>query len=81
MDTSASFTNPQLLTDSTSFLKTFRLLNVGEENDRPTKRLKTLPDSSSNVNRSTYEQLTILLNGSAQDSPVTNLANLHNLVE
>jgi serine/threonine-protein kinase ATR len=56
-------------------------MNLGDENDRPAKRLKTLSGTSSDVNSSTYEQLKVLLNGSTQDSPVPNLANLHNIVQ
>jgi len=78
---SGSFTDPQLLEGAASVLKSFRGLNLTDEEDRPVKRRKTLPDSSEDVNISVYEQLVMVLNGSTQDSPVLNLSDLHNLVQ
>lgn len=82
-DASASFTDANLLQDSALVLKTFRALNIDddEDKDRPVKRRRTIPDSSDDEEPSTYEQLMTLLNGSSQDSPVLNLANLHNIVQ
>lgn len=81
-DASKGFTDPQLLDDSAALLQTFRSLNSGDNDDRPAKRRKTLSESASgNINRSMYEQLMVHLNGSFQDSPVLNLANLHNIIQ
>ncbi|KAF1947946.1 hypothetical protein EJ02DRAFT_429695 [Clathrospora elynae] len=77
---SESFSDAQLAAESISIIKTFRALNLGDE-DRPAKRRKTLPDSTEDLNESAYEQLVMVLNGSTQDSPVLNLANLHNIVQ
>lgn len=77
---SGSFLNAQISEESTSAVKAFRALNLGDE-DRPAKRRKTLPESSENINHSTYERLVLTLNGSTQDSPVFNLANLQNTIE
>lgn len=76
-----AFPNPQVLEEATEILKTFRSLNIGDEDDRPSKRRKTLPDSSEDINDSAYKQLMIVLNGSSQESPVFNLSNLHNIVQ
>jgi len=76
---SASFSDIELSEQSTPLVKTFRSLNLSNE-DRPAKRRKTSPDASEDINRSTYEQLVVLLNGSTQDSPVLNLSNLHNII-
>jgi serine/threonine-protein kinase ATR len=74
-----NFSNAQLAEESTRILKLFRVLNLGTE-ERPTKRRKTLPDTS-DINRTIYERLMMVLNGSSQDSPVFNLSNLHNIME
>jgi serine/threonine-protein kinase ATR len=76
-----AFPNPQVFGEATAVLKTFRALNLGDEDDRPTKRRKTLPDSSEDINELTYKQLVIVLNGSSQESPVLNLSNLHNIIQ
>lgn len=77
---SGSFSDAQISEESASIVKTFRTLNLDVE-DRPAKRRKTLPDSSDNINQTIYEKLVITLNGSAQDLPVLNLSNLHNIVQ
>jgi serine/threonine-protein kinase ATR len=74
-----SFSNAQLTDESTQILKVFRELNLGGE-ERPTKRRKTLPDTS-DINRTTYERLMMVLNDSTYDSPILNLSNLHNIME
>jgi serine/threonine-protein kinase ATR len=74
-----SFSNAQLTDESTQILKAFRVLNLGSE-ERPTKRRKTLPDTS-DINRTTYERLMMVLNDSTYDSPILNLSNLHNIME
>jgi serine/threonine-protein kinase ATR len=51
------------------------------DEDRPTKRRKTLHESSEDANISAYHQLTLLLNGSSEDSPIHTLASLHQVVE
>jgi serine/threonine-protein kinase ATR len=79
-NTVGSFTDPQLLKESTTVVKTFRALNLSDD-ERPAKRRKTLPNSSEDVNESAYQNIVMLLNGSAQDSPVLSLANLHNIVQ
>lgn len=75
-----SFSDAQLSEESASTVKAFRALNLGEES-RPAKRRKKLPDSTEDINQSTYEQLVMTLNGSTQDSPVLNLSNLHNIIQ
>jgi serine/threonine-protein kinase ATR len=79
-NTVGSFTDPQLLKESTTVAKIFRALNLGDD-ERPTKRRKTLPNSPEDVNESAYQNIVMLLNGSTQDSPVLSLANLHNIVQ
>lgn len=83
MDGSGSFSNAQLVQESQSITKTFRAINVVDE-DRPAKRRKTLPESAEiegkDVNEATYEQLVMKLNGSTQESPVLNLSALHNII-
>ncbi|KAF1842478.1 uncharacterized protein K460DRAFT_346363 [Cucurbitaria berberidis CBS 394.84] len=79
-DESESFSSTQLVEQSMSVIKTFRELNMGDE-DRPSKRRKTLPDSPEDAYGSTYEYLMMVLNGSTQASPVLNLSNLHNIVQ
>jgi serine/threonine-protein kinase ATR len=76
-----AFPNPQILEVATAVLKTFRALNFDEEDDRPAKRRKTLPESSEDVNESIYRQMVVKLSGSTQDSPVLNLSNLHNIIQ
>jgi serine/threonine-protein kinase ATR len=76
---SGSFSDAQLSRESMSIVKTFRVLNLGDE-ERPSKRQKTLPGSSKDINDSSYERLVMALNGSTQDSPVLNLSNLHNII-
>lgn len=76
-----TFQSPLVLEEATEILKIFRSLNIGDEDDRPTKRRKTLPHSSEDINDSTYKHLMIVLNGSSQESPVLNLSNLHNIVQ
>ncbi|KAI4673661.1 uncharacterized protein J4E88_008717 [Alternaria novae-zelandiae] len=74
-----SFSDAQLSEQSTPILKSFRMLNLGNE-ERPAKRRKKLlhtPD----INHTTYERLVMILNGSTHDSPVPNLTNLHNIIE
>ncbi|CAO2647756.1 Nn.00g086780.m01.CDS01 [Neocucurbitaria sp. VM-36] len=77
---SGSFSDAQLVEQSASVVQTFRGMNLGDE-DRPAKRRKTLPEPAENTNVSTYEQMMIVLNGSTQESPVLNLANLHNIIQ
>ncbi|KAK1911299.1 hypothetical protein P3342_012598 [Pyrenophora teres f. teres] len=77
---SASFSDVGLSEQSTPLIKTYCSLNIITE-DRPTKRRKTIPDASEDINRSTYEKLVVSLNSSTQDSPVLNLSNLHNLIQ
>lgn len=79
---SKSFTDAHLFEDSALALKTFRALNLdAEDTDRPAKRRRTIPDSSDDDEPATYERLMAILNGSSEDSPVPNLANLHNIVQ
>ncbi|KAF2828831.1 hypothetical protein CC86DRAFT_319926 [Ophiobolus disseminans] len=78
---SASFADPQLSNGAALILKSFRELNLGDGEDRPAKRRKTLPNSSEDVNEGVYQQLVRVLNGSSQDSPVLDLRNLHNIVQ
>jgi serine/threonine-protein kinase ATR len=75
------FTAQHLLEESAPLLKAFRTVNLNDENSRPAKRRKTLPELSEDVNRTTYERLTMILNGNLQESPVLNLASLHNVVQ
>ncbi|CAA9966791.1 Protein kinase rad3 [Pyrenophora teres f. maculata] len=77
---SASFSDVGLSEQSTPLIKTYCSLNIITE-DRPTKRRKTIPDASEDINRSTYEKLVVSLNSSTQDSPVLNLSNLHNIIQ
>jgi serine/threonine-protein kinase ATR len=74
-----SFSNAQVSEASTPVLKAFRVLN-SENEERPAKRRKTLPDTS-DINHTTYERLVMALNGSTHDSPILNLSNLHNIME
>jgi serine/threonine-protein kinase ATR len=74
-----NFSTPQLTEESKQILKAFRVLNLGSE-ERPTKRQKTLPDTS-DINHTTYERLMVVLNGSTYDSPILNLSNLHSIME
>jgi serine/threonine-protein kinase ATR len=76
----ASFTNPQLFIDSTSVVKTFQILNTSTD-EPPAKRRKTLPEFSEDTSTSIYEQLVVFMNGSIHESPVLNLANLHNTIQ
>ena len=75
-----SFSDAQLSEQSLSVAKTFRALNVGDEN-RPAKRRRKLPESAEDFSDSTYALIVMALNGSTQESPVLNLANLHNIVQ
>jgi serine/threonine-protein kinase ATR len=77
---SGSFSDAQLSEESMPFMQTFRMLNLGDE-ERPTKRRKTLPEPTEDVNESVYQRLVMTLNGSTQDSPVLNLSNLHNIIQ
>ena len=77
---SGSFSDAQLLEQSASVVQIFRYLNLDNE-DRPAKRRKTLPEPAENTNISTYERMMMVLNGSTQASPVLNLANLHNIIQ
>jgi serine/threonine-protein kinase ATR len=78
---SGAFLNPRVFEDATAALKTFRALNLGEGNDRPTKRRKALPESAEDVNDSTYKQLAVTLNGNTRESPMQNLSNIHNIIQ
>ena len=77
---SESFSDAQLSEESIPIMRTFRMLNLGDE-ERPAKRRKTLPESTEDANESVYQRLVMLLNGSTQDSPVLNLSNLHNIIQ
>ncbi|KAF1837293.1 protein kinase rad3 [Decorospora gaudefroyi] len=77
---SGSFSDAQLSKESTSTVKKFRLSNLGDD-ERPSKRRKTLLDASEDINETTYEQLVMALNGSTQDSPVLNLSNIHHVIQ
>jgi serine/threonine-protein kinase ATR len=77
---SGSFSDAQLTEESMPIMKTFRLLNLGDE-ERPVKRRKTLPEATEDVNESVYQRLVMTLNGSTHDSPVLNLSNLHNIIQ
>jgi serine/threonine-protein kinase ATR len=77
----ASFTERELRERSTSVLQTFRALNIGDDNDRPAKRRKTLPNTLEDGNRAAYEELKALLVGSSQESPVLHLVDLHNIIQ
>ncbi|KAF2633644.1 hypothetical protein BU25DRAFT_381226 [Macroventuria anomochaeta] len=74
----ASFMSAQIAEDATKCIQVFQRTNLVE--DRPAKRRKTLHESSEDANTSAYHELTILLNGSSQDSPILNLSNLHNII-
>jgi serine/threonine-protein kinase ATR len=76
---SGSFSDAQLSEDSMPIMKTFRILNQGDE-ERPAKRRKTLPESTEDINESVWQRLVVTLNGSTQDSPVLNLSNLPNII-
>ncbi|KAF1921015.1 hypothetical protein BDU57DRAFT_509551 [Ampelomyces quisqualis] len=78
---SGGFTEPHLLEASASLLKTFRSVNLNDKNARPVKRRKTLLESSEDVNEIAYDRLTMILNGSLEESPVLHLVNLHNIVQ
>lgn len=80
-DESDGFVVPHLLEESASLLKMFRSVNLDDENARPAKRRKTLPEPHEDISRSAYDRLTMVLNGSLQESPILNLANLHNIVQ
>ncbi|UPX14349.1 Non-specific serine/threonine protein kinase [Ascochyta rabiei] len=75
----ASFTTAQLAEDATKCVQVFQSMHLDDE--RPAKRRKILHQSSKDVNTSAYHQLTMLLNGSSQESPILNLSNLHNIVQ
>jgi serine/threonine-protein kinase ATR len=77
---SGGFSDAQLSEEFIPIMKTFRMLNLGDE-ERPAKRQKTLPESTEDVNESVYQRLVMLLNDSTQDSPVLNLSNLHNIIQ
>jgi serine/threonine-protein kinase ATR len=78
---SGSFTDPRLMEDATSVVKHFQDLNLDGNDDRPTKRRKTLPDPSEGGTDSIYEELKVHLNGSPPDSPVNHLVDLHSHVQ
>lgn len=75
----ASFTSVQIAEDATKCVQVFQRMHLN--GDRPAKRRKTLHESSEDANTSAYHQLTILLNGSSQDSPILNLSNLNQIIE
>lgn len=77
---SGGFLNAQLSEESTSSVKAFRALNLGDE-DRPAKRQKTLPASPDDVNSTTYNRLIMILNGSTPDSPVLDTTDLSNTIQ
>lgn len=78
---SEAFADPRLLEQAQSVLRSFRGLNLSEEDDRPAKRRKTLPDSENGVNLSAYEHLKSVLVGSDGESLTASLSNLHNTVQ
>jgi serine/threonine-protein kinase ATR len=74
----SSFASAQIAGDAAKCIEIFQTLYLDEE--RPAKRRKTRHESSEDINTSTYHELTRLLNGSTQESPVFNLSNLHSIV-
>ncbi|KAL6705751.1 serine/threonine-protein kinase M1 [Coniothyrium glycines] len=79
-DDTAGFSDIQLFDDGHSVITAFRTLNVSEQ-DRPAKRRKTLPERMNDINETTYERLSMILNGSTESSPVLALANLHSIFQ
>lgn len=75
----ASFTSNHIAEDSTKCIQVFQKMHLHE--DRPTKRRKTLHESSEDANITAYHELTLLLNGSSEDSPILTLAGLHQIIE
>lgn len=74
------FSNVQLCEESTSSVKAFRALNLGD-GDRPAKRQKTLPGSPDDINPAVYNRLIMILNGSTTDSPVLDTTDLVNTIK
>ena len=76
---SGGFLNAQLSEESTSSVKAFRALNLGDE-DRPAKRQKTLPGSLDRTNTAVYNRIIMILNGSTPDAPILNTTDLVNTI-
>ncbi|USP73715.1 uncharacterized protein yc1106_00989 [Curvularia clavata] len=74
---SGGFSDAQLREESTSSVKAFRALNLGDE-DRPTKRQKTLPHENYDA---LYNRLIMIVNGSTPDSRVLNTTGLANTIQ
>jgi serine/threonine-protein kinase ATR len=58
----------------------FRQMNLMDE-ERPTKRRRTLPETSEAESYDAYGELKVILNGSSPDSPVLHLTGLHQTVQ
>ncbi len=77
---SESFSDVHLLEKSVPVVRMFKELNLGDE-ARPAKRRRKAIDSAEDTDASMYAQLVTVLNGSTHESPVLNLANLHNILQ
>lgn len=78
---SGAFKDPQLLEQAKLALKSFRGLNLGEDEDRPAKRRRTLPEFGTDESVSAYEYFKSVLVDSDGQSPISTLSNLHNIVQ
>lgn len=77
---SGNFADHQLGENSLSVMKTFRRLNLSDE-DRPVKRRRTAPGLEQDINESTYQRIVLALTGDSQETPVLTLSNIHNIIE
>lgn len=75
----ASFTSAKVAENATKCVEVFQKMHLDEE--RPAKRRKISHDLSEDVNTSAYHKITMLLNGSSQDSPILNLSRLRDIVQ
>ncbi|KAF2473193.1 uncharacterized protein BDR25DRAFT_257421, partial [Lindgomyces ingoldianus] len=78
-DATQIFSDGKLQHDSAMIIKTFKELNLADQG-RPSKRQRIIADVNEDEPRAIYNNLIMLINGSAQDSAVFELANLHNSI-
>jgi serine/threonine-protein kinase ATR len=70
----------ELIQESPFLTSDFRQMNSVDE-ERPSKRRRTLPETSGAETYDAYGELKVILNGSSPDSPVLHLTDLHQTVQ
>jgi serine/threonine-protein kinase ATR len=70
----------ELVQESPVLTSAFRQMNPVDE-ERPTKRRRTLPEAPGAESYDVYGELKVILNGSSPDSPVLHLRDLHQTVQ